>query len=175
MSRLENLPLNDLTEAQKKAYLGTMGDHGTKIQGPAVAWLRSPGLYEHLAAMISFMRYQSVLSPRIREFAILIVIADWDSPFPWSKHAPMAKEAGLAADIIEALRAHQQPHFSNEDEQTVYAFCAELREEHAVSHAIYQAMLDQVGEQGLVELTTLLGLYATVCMTSNAFEIPVAG
>ncbi len=36
----------------------------------------------------------------------------------------------------------------------------------------YRAALEHLGEQGVVELVALLGLYMTVSMTVNAFEIP---
>src|SRR5882757_9441412 len=99
--------------------------------------------------MIAYLRHKSVLAPRVREFAILMVIADWDAPYPWNAHAGMAAEAGVSVEVIEALRSHRRPEFSNADEQSVYAFSAELRSKRTVTDATYQAVLAQVGEQGL--------------------------
>ena len=38
-----------------------------------------------------------------------------------------------------------------------------------------RAALDHLGEQGLVEIIAVLGLYTTVSMTGHAFEIPDNG
>lgn len=171
MGRLATLTMNDLTEAEKTKYLASPMPRSDKIRGPAAAWLRSPDMFEHLAAMIMFMRDHSVLGPRICEFAILIVIAEWNASYPWALHARLAKDAGLAPDVIEALSARRTPDFRNEDERAVYAFSAELRETHAVSDASYQAVLRHLGERGVVELTALLGFYVLTCMTTNVFQM----
>ena len=171
MGRLATLTINDLTETQKTKYLASPMPRGDKIRGPAAAWLRSPDMFEHLAAMIMFFRDRSVLGPRLCEFAILIVIAEWNASYPWALHARLAKDAGLAPDIIQALSARRAPDFQNEDERAVYAFSAELREKHAVSDATYQAALRHFGEQGVVELTALLGFYVLTCMTTNVLEM----
>ena len=42
---------------------------------------------------------------------------------------------------------------------------------HQVSENTYQAALDELGEQGLVELIGVLGYYNYVAMVLNCFEI----
>ena len=61
--------------------------------------------------------------------------------------------------------------FVNRDEEVVYNLAMELMENHQVSDDTYQAALDELGEQGLVELIGVLGYYNYVAMVLNCFEI----
>ncbi|MFC1491510.1 carboxymuconolactone decarboxylase family protein [Nitrospinota bacterium] len=172
MSRLADLSTEMMTEEQRRAYNLTTPGQTEVVPGPAGAWLRSPELYERIEWMILFMRHESEIPARLLELAILMTVGSWGSRYPWSRHEPLARKGGLGDDVIAAIAAEKRPEFTNADEEAVYDFCAELRERHSVGDATYQAALEHLGERGLVELVALLGLYTTVSMTVNAFEIP---
>ena len=55
----------------------------------------------------------------------------------------------------------------------MYNFTHQLTTAYEVDDATYQDALDVLGEDGLVELIGLAGLYVTASMTLNAFRIPV--
>ncbi len=173
MSRLPELSPETMTEEQRRVYnLTRPGRPPGVVHGPSGAWLRSPELYERIGWMILFMRNDSVIPARLVEFVILITVGEWEAEYPWGVHEGMARKAGLGDEVIAAIGAGGRPEFTNADEEAVYDFCAELRENHKVSGDTYRAALEHLGEQGVVELVALLGLYMTVSMTVNAFEIP---
>jgi 4-carboxymuconolactone decarboxylase len=172
MSRLAEISTDTMTEEQRRAYSATRPGQTGNVRGPAGAWLRSPELYERIGWMIGYMRNESVIPARLLELAILATVDHWDSEYPRARHEPLAKKGGLGEDVIAALAAGERPGFKNADEEAVYNFCVEVRERHSVEEATYKAALDHLGEQGLVELVALLGLYTTVSMTVNVFEIP---
>jgi 4-carboxymuconolactone decarboxylase len=65
------------------------------------------------------------------------------------------------------------PAFENADEEAVHAFARELLDNHFVQDATFQKTLSLLGQQAMVELAGLLGYYALVAMTLNAFQVPL--
>ncbi len=172
MSRLPELTVATMNEEQKSAYEIIRPGETGPVQGPSSAWMRSPGICERFGWVISYMRHDSAVPARLVELAILISVDHWNSEYPRARHEPLARKAGLGDDVIAALAEGRRPEFSNPDEEALYNFAVELRERHSVGDATYKAALEHLGEQGLVEVVVLLGFYATVAMTVNAFEIP---
>lgn len=97
----------------------------------------------------------------------------WRSNFEWVTHEPIAREAGLAPEIIAAVQSGGSPSFAREDEEPVYRFCRELHETHQVTDATYGNAVGQFGEQGTAELVCLLGYYTMAAMTLSAFKLPL--
>jgi 4-carboxymuconolactone decarboxylase len=175
MGRLAEISTEVMNEDQKKIFAVVRPDYTGVVGGPASAWLRSPDLYERLGWMIGYMRHESGIPPRLLELVILMTVGEWGSEYPWARHEPLARKGGLGDEVISALADGKRPDFTNADEEAVYNFCTELKERHSVGDATYAAALEHLGEQGLVEIIAVLGLYTTVSMTVNAFEIPDIG
>src|SRR5262245_57248084 len=75
----------DLDEVGKRMY-----DRGTTpgatiagLQGPAGIQLYATRAAEHLQPLNRYLRFQSGISPRIREIAILVTAREMDSQFEW--------------------------------------------------------------------------------------------
>ena len=74
---------------------------------------------------------------------------------------------------MDALARGVRPSLEREDERIVYEFARELVENRRVTEERYAAALALLGESGAVELVGILGYYTLVCMTLNAFEVPL--
>jgi 4-carboxymuconolactone decarboxylase len=144
------------------------------VEGPLRVWLQSPELAERAQKLGAFCRYGTRLSARLSELAIVIVGAHWRSGFEWSVHAPIAAKAGIDLDVLEAIRVGAQPSITRADERAVYRFSQELLETKRISEDAYKEVAGLVGTEGAVELVGILGYYTLICMTINAFEVPVA-
>ena len=143
------------------------------VAGPFAPWLRSPGL-AHLAQELgAFVRYRTSLDPRLKELAIIVVGAAWRAEYEFAAHGPMAIRAGVSRQVVEALARGETPSFDRGDERTVYEFARDLVERRRVSDERYAAAVELLGEAGTVELVGTLGYYTLVCMTLNAFEVPL--
>ncbi len=143
------------------------------VQGPLLAWLHSPDLADRAQALGAFCRYGTSLPPRLSELAIITVGAYWKAGFEWSVHAPIAEQAGLDPAAIEALRTGGTPHFEQEDEQAVWRFAHHLLHDRRVPDATYRTVEELLGAAATVELVGVLGYYGLICMTINAFGVPV--
>jgi len=193
MSRLATLTPEKMSEIQRRAYdeivalrarvpashegiyqpLKPQGDGS--LSGPFNAWLRSPEIGTLLVALGGALRFRSSLAPRLVELAILVAAREWTAQYEWAAHARFAERAGVAPEVIEAIRRRREPPLPEADEAAVYGFVIELLRTHGVSDATYQQALAEVGEPGIVELIALLGFYTTVSMALNTFRVEAPG
>ena len=180
MNRLAPLYPDDMTEPQRAYYDAIMSrpvyqdlPEGSPLAGPFQAWVRSPEFAETIGPMAAYLRGNGVVDNRLNELAIITVGRIWSAEVEFASHSVAAIREGISAAVVEAIRHRKPPHFDKADEKAVYEFASRLNTEYAADDATYDALLDAVGEQGVVELIGLMGFYVMVCMTLNAFRIPV--
>jgi 4-carboxymuconolactone decarboxylase len=134
------------------------------ISGPYNMMLRSPVMGQRMFDLLYYLRWNSSVPLRLNEFAILIIGRQWRSQVEWFAHAPLAIRAGLAPEIVADLKAQKRPATMKADEAVVYDFVTELTLNHQVSDATFGRARQLLGEQQIVDLTTVAGTYVTVAM-----------
>ena len=93
-----------------------------------------------------------------------------------NRHAiasPESEKTGSRSSWIAAIHEEREPVFSDPGEEIAWRFSRELLSQRRVSTATYRAARERFGENGLMELVTLLGYYTLVSMTLNTFEVPL--
>jgi 4-carboxymuconolactone decarboxylase len=170
--RLPMPPMDQLSAEQRAAAQALIQGPRKGVYGPFLALLRSPVLLERVASVGEYLRFGSVLEPRIRELAACVAARHVSNQFEWVMHAPLAIQAGVSADAIEALGQGARPRGLAADEEQAFDFAHELFTTHGVSEATYRGALARWGEQGVVELTTLLGYFAMVSWLMNVARTP---
>src|SRR5229473_1177841 len=136
--RMPPIPASKLTDAQKKAIEEFKAARNAEVSGPFVPLLRSPEVLSRARAMGDYLRFKSVLPPRLSEFAILIAARQWTQQYEWDAHYPLATRAGLDPDIAKAVAEGRRPDRMAEDEEVLYNLCTELQRNQSVSDATYQ-------------------------------------
>jgi 4-carboxymuconolactone decarboxylase len=134
--------------------------------------MRSPQLLDRLQRVGEYIRYDSSLSPRLSEFAMLVVSRACTQQFEWFTHVPLALKAGTSADTIEAVRCGRRPGDMHADEALVYDFTQELLAHHGVCDATYAVAVERLGERGVIDLTGLVGYFLTVSLVLNVAHTP---
>jgi 4-carboxymuconolactone decarboxylase len=142
-------------------------------RGPFNVYLRSPELGEHIVKTAEQVRFHSSLPARLNEFAILITARNWNSPYEWYAHAPLALKGGLDPKVADDLAKNRKPKGMKEDEAAVYDFCMQLHRNHKVTDATFKRAIGLFGERGVMDLIGVSGLYVLVSMTLNTAEVPV--
>ena len=135
------------------------------LSGPYHIWLRSPQAAKPIIDLMDYVRFQSAVPNRLREFSILIQGRLWRSQVEWSSHYQPAIKAGVSAETLAALRVNKRPPTMQPDEAAVYDFCMELFTKHAVSDQTYANLHKFMNDQQIVDLTLLQGLYVTAAAT----------
>jgi len=171
--RLPPIPAEQLTDAQKKAVAEFVAARKVDPSGPFIPMLRSPEVMNRARAMGDYLRYNSVLPPRLSEFAILITARRWTQNYEWDAHASLAAKGGLSAEIISALAAGRRPERMADDEDVLYRLCTELQEHQSVSDGTYARGVAAFGEQGVVDIVGISGYYTLLAMVLNTARTPV--
>jgi 4-carboxymuconolactone decarboxylase len=174
LSRPPALDEAHLTPEQRSVFDDIRSGPRGLVEGPLRVWLQSPAFAERAQKLGAFCRYETRMLARLSELAIVTVGAHWGSGFEWSVHAPIAAKAGIDSEVLEAIRVGTRPSIIRSDERAVYAFSRELLETKRISEGVYDDVVELIGTEGAVELVGILGYYTLICMTINAFEIPVA-
>src|SRR5436853_2128414 len=130
--RMPPIPADKMTEAQKKAIAEFVAARGTDISGPFVPLLRSPEVMSRARALSDYLRFKSVLPPRLSEFVILITARQWTQQYEWNAHYQLALNGGLDADTAKAIAEGRRPEHMAEDEAILYEFCMEIQRNQSV-------------------------------------------
>lgn len=170
--RLPPLAREAMNEAQRAAADELIAGPRKAVKGPFVPLLRSPDLMARLQKVGDYLRFGSVLPPRVSEFATLLVSRQWRQQFEWFIHVPLALEAGTDPDTVTAIREGRMPSTMSDDEALVHRFVSELQQHRGVSDATYANTLARFGEQGVIDLTSLVGYFTMISMVLNVAGTP---
>jgi 4-carboxymuconolactone decarboxylase len=166
--RLPPIPLEKYSDAQKQAVCELATGRARPVVGHFVPLMRSPELMLATKAMGDYLRFKSVLPPRIKELAALIVCREWTQQVEWQIHHPLALHAGVRRETAEAIADGRRPAALPDDEQIAYDISIEILHNKRVSDDTYRRALAAFGEQGVVELLGLNGYYVLLAAVMNA-------
>ena len=163
-----------MSDAQREIYQSILATRPS-ADGPFLAWLHSPGLASPAEKLGAYCRFGTALSQRETELLILLVAARYDCVGEWKIHAPIAAREGLSEAAIEAIRTHGRPELESERERLLCRLAQELLETHRISEEAFEAARELLGVPALVDAVGVVGYYAFVAMTLNAFEMYMPG
>jgi 4-carboxymuconolactone decarboxylase len=159
---------------QLKVYEEIIAGPRATAVGALRAAIHQPALADRWQKFGALLRYDTSLPPALLEIAILATARRWNSQLQWQVHSVFAEQAGIAAEVIEAIKLGAPPAFTTAPEADVYDFVRELQEFGEVSPDLYSRVLGDLDAVGVVELTAIIGYYTMVAMTINAHEIPTS-
>ena len=161
-----------MSEAQRAAARALTEGPRKGVYGPFLPLLRSPVLLERMAKVGEYLRFESVLDGRLRELVTCAAARHVGNQYEWVMHAPLARAAGVAESTLAALRAGARPLGLPADEETALDFTTELLHTNGTSDTTYERAIGVFGEQGVVELTTLIGYFVAVSWLMNVARTP---
>ena len=140
------------------------------LQGPGGIRLHSPHVAAALHEAGQYLRTEAGIEPAIRELAILVTARENECQFEWAAHEPAAVAAGLATDVIEAVRHRGNVDGLGETEAVVIRLGRETFGAHRVGSETFAAALRLFGRRQLVDLVSLMGQYAATAAVLIAFD-----
>lgn len=162
--RFPQLSLEQLSDEQRPLAEEILKGSSIGLGGPYNPLLRSPVLGQRMYDLGKYFRWNTSVPLRLNEFAILIIGRLWRSQVEWFAHAPIAIKAGLRPEIVADLKANRRPAGMQEDEAVVYDFVMELYNTHKLSDDTFARAKRVLGEQQVVDLTAVSGIYVAVAM-----------
>lgn len=169
--RFPQLKLEDTSGPQRTLADRMIKETRSGLAGPWNVTLRSPVAGQALMDLYNYYRYNSSLSTRLVEFGILVTSREWSSPFEWQVHYPLAVKEGVSVSALADLKAGKRPAGLKPDEQAVHDIATELLRQHFVTDGTFRRAKAALGEQGVVDATTLVGTYVTLAAVLNLGEV----
>jgi 4-carboxymuconolactone decarboxylase len=171
--RFTPLTPETMTPDQKRVADNIMSGPRQGMRGPFNALLRSPELADHAQKLGAYVRFNTSIPPRLNELAILLTARHWTAQYEWYAHRRLAMQAGLSAEIADAIAQGKRPAAMGPEETIVYDFGHELIETGQVSDANHKAVVDKFGERGAIDLIGVMGYYSLVAMVLNVDRVPI--
>lgn len=172
-SRFKLLTEATMTPRQHESYHAIVSGPRKGASGPFNALLRSPEVADRVQKVGEYIRFQSTIPAPLNPMAILITGRFWGAQFEFWAHSRLARTAGLADEIIDAIAEGRRPSAMTDDERIVYDFCTEMFRDKAVSDTAFKAAVERFGEQGVIDLIATGGYYSIVSMVLNVDRYPL--
>jgi alkylhydroperoxidase family enzyme len=182
--RLRKLSPAELDDDQRAVYDAVAGgrraqgpqlfrlvDDDGGLEGPFNAFLLQPKLGFAMQALGAAVRYETTLSDRAREIAILVTAVDAEAAFEWQAHEAIGRHAGLTDDELDALRAGRFEALADEDERVVAATVHALCVRGDLDDEEYRRAAGALGRAGVFELVTLASYYLALAMQLRVFRV----
>ena len=165
--RMPEIPADKLTAAQKQAVAEISAGPRGEVKGPFVAFLRSPELMRRVQKVGEYLRFVCPIDKRLGEFAAIIGARAWSQQFEWWAHYRQALEAGLKREIADAVAEGRRPSGMAEDEEILYDTLTELINTKGLSDTTYARAVAKFGEEGLIDLVSVVGYYTLLAIVMN--------
>ena len=171
MARYQELSPAEMNPAQNAFVDEIVSGKRGRFGGPFQLLIRAPEVCKHLSRLGEYLRWGSSLSPALSELAICLTARHIRANYEWHAHAPLAVEGGVPAAAMEAIRTGAAPQFAAKDQALVYKLVSELIDTKRLSDASFAEGVAAFGEQGVVELGTIIGYYTAIGNALNVFEV----
>jgi 4-carboxymuconolactone decarboxylase len=185
-ARLAKLAPAALDEEQRSVYEEIAGgprasgpfrlvDSAGALEGPFNAFLLQPRLGRALQGLGAAVRYETDLTDREREIAILVVATAMDSAFEWYAHEAVGRRVGLSEVELSAISEGNLPTLEVESERLVASTTAALLRRGDLDDDEYDAAVAGLGLPRLFEVLTLAGYYSTLALQLRVFRVGPPG
>jgi 4-carboxymuconolactone decarboxylase len=138
--------------------------------GPGGIRLYSPSVAQYMGEVNDYLRHKSSLDPRLVELAILVTARESDCEYVWTAHEPQGLKLGLPPETIDIVRYRKSTEGLAEKDAVIIALGREAIGKHHASSATAARALSLFGNQGLVNIVSLMGDYASTAILLNAFD-----
>ena len=183
--RLPLIPNDSLTAEQKPLYddmldgirrnfkgFTAINEKGELI-GPWNPWLRYPKYGKPVWELVKAMSASPKLPRPIREIAILVTGAKFRAAYEIYAHVLAAELRSLPDEKIATIVAGERPCDLSGDEAIAYDVASSLVSGGVLPALTYKRAVGVFGDEGAAELIFLVGLYCSVSVTLNGFNVPV--
>lgn len=150
-----------------------IADEDGRLQGPFNAMLLAPAVGEPLQRLGSAIRYESRLTDRAREIAILVLASERLSDFEWYAHRAVGRHVGLSESELEALRIGSLSESFDRQEQLVRSVVLELVRSRGITDDTFTDAKAVLGLELMMELVILVGYYDLLDLSMRVWQTPL--
>jgi 4-carboxymuconolactone decarboxylase len=123
-----------------------------------------------LSDLVEHLRFHTTLTPAETELAICTAVRAADVDYIWEPHVKLGLKAGAREEAFHAIDTLAPLEGLTEDEALIIGFGRELLETRKVSDATFEAVRKRYGENGLLELVAVMGVYTMNATVLRAMD-----
>lgn len=170
MARVTVLKTPDELTGDARRIAEKIVDTRKSLEGPFSVWMHAPEWAERVAHLGTMVRWEGTLELRTRTLAALVVGRHFQAQYVWGIQGVIGAERGVPRSTIEAIRDDRSDGIPAEDLQII-DFTRQLLRKNRVEESLARAVMDRLGADKYVQLTTCIGYYAMLAMTVNGVEL----
>jgi 4-carboxymuconolactone decarboxylase len=148
-------------------------DGRTQLAQVYVRMFNNPGVAAKVGALGEHLRFHGVLPDGVRELVILRYAARRRYGYEWSHHQRPAKQAGVDQDTIDAVTAGEAPDTLPDASRAALEAVDAVAAKRSIPAEVQRRFVEVYGNDGIVELVALCGLYDIMGDMCTAFDIEV--
>ena len=170
--RYAETPVDKMPADMRDAYDFTMKLRGL-VPGPHKIWLSNPTLSKTIVPTGKYYQKESTLQKAEIEIVTNVINGRWLAAYSNYEHEKIAEEQGhLPPQKVEALIAGLPTSFDDPRQQIVYELASALAQPRVVPRGMYWRAKELLGDDGIVDVTVLMGWFTMVSLTLMAFDVP---
>jgi 4-carboxymuconolactone decarboxylase len=170
MARVQVLKSASELSGEARRIAEKIVDTRKSLDGPFSVWMHAPEWAERVAHLGTLVRWEGTLELRTRTLAALVVGLHFQAQYVWGIQGVIGAERGVPRSTIDAIREGRSDGIPPDDLQII-EFTRELLSKNRVSSALADAVMERLGADQYVQLTTCIGYYAMLAMTVNGVEL----
>ena len=170
MARVPVLKSPDELTGEARRIAEKIVDTRKALDGPFSVWMHAPEWAERVAHLGSMVRWEGTLELRIRTLAALVVGRHFQAQYVWGIQGVIGAEREVPRVTIDAIRDERSDSISPEDLQII-DFTRQLLRKNRIDAPLAAAVMERLGADQYVQLTTCIGYYAMLAMTVNGVEL----
>ena len=170
MAHVPVLKTPDQLTGEARAIAEKIVDTRKSLDGPFSVWMHAPEWAERVAHLGTLVRWEGTLELRTRTLAALVVGRHFQAQYVWGIQGVIGAERDVPRSTIDAIRDDRSDGIPPEDLQII-DFTRQLLRANRVDEPLAKAVMERLGADQYVQLTTCIGYYAMLAMTVNGVEL----
>jgi len=174
-SRLPLIKREQLSGDALRVYDAVIGkdangkERPTPPLGPAATSLYSSGVALPMDQLNKYLR-NPVVGTAMYQLCTLIAAREFDEPYEWNSHEAGARRANVDQKTIDAIKFNRGLDGVPEKEALVVRFGRAIFQDRRVPSELYAKVVETFGQQGMFELTAIMGDYAMAAIMLRAVD-----
>jgi alkylhydroperoxidase family enzyme len=158
-------------EADLDATIQTIAESHGYVSNLMQTLALAPKGLAAFAALSTYTRYGSQLTPLQRELAIIVAVRDVH--YGWTHHEPLARAAGVTEEQLLLIRDGRVPRDLLPVERALCDYVFEITAGRRVPQRVAEAMHEHFLPRQIVDIALLTSFSMAVAALSMALEVPM--